>query len=165
MVVQANKPGCGGAREGGNRAGAVEASLVSRWVRGVVQGCTVYGPKDGIFSITAGSSIQAMIRGAPPQADTGQAVHHGFEEDHPEAVALAGHDEQGAAIIQSVQLLLADPAQELHVVGHAQRLGLAPGLGLATTLTLAALAALATPVAGPAAPGHPVYVDVTEQST
>jgi hypothetical protein len=42
--------------------------------------------------------------------------------------------------------------------------GLAPGLGLATTLTLAALAALATPVAGPAAPGHPVYVDVTAAS-
>jgi len=54
VVVQANKPACGGAREGGNRAGAVEASLVSRWVR--------------IFLITAGSWIQAMIRSAPPQA-------------------------------------------------------------------------------------------------
>ena len=43
MVVQANKPACGGPREGGNRAGAVEASLVSRWVR--------------IFLITAGSWI------------------------------------------------------------------------------------------------------------
>ena len=60
MVVQSNKPACGGPREGGNRAGAVEASLVSRWVREVVQGCTVYAPKDGIFLITAGSSIQAM---------------------------------------------------------------------------------------------------------
>ena len=68
MVVQSNKPACGGPREGGNRAGAVEASLVSRWVRGVVQGCTGYGPKDGIFLITAGSSMQAMIRSAPPQA-------------------------------------------------------------------------------------------------
>ena len=54
MMVQANKPACGGPREGGNRAGAVEASLVSRWVR--------------IFLITAGSWIQAMIRSAPPQA-------------------------------------------------------------------------------------------------
>ena len=71
MVVQSNKPACGGPREGGNRAGAVEVSLVSRWVRGVVQGCTGYGPKDGIFLITAGSWIQAMIRSAPPQA--GQA--------------------------------------------------------------------------------------------
>jgi hypothetical protein len=53
VVVQANKPACGGAREGGNRAGAVQASLVSRWVR--------------IFLITAGSSMQAMIRSAPPQ--------------------------------------------------------------------------------------------------
>ncbi len=41
---------------------------MSRWVRGVVQGCTGYGPKDGIFLITAGSWIQAMIRSAPPQA-------------------------------------------------------------------------------------------------
>ena len=54
MVVQSNKPACGGPREGGNRTGAVEASLASRWVR--------------IFLITAGSSIQAMIRSAPPQA-------------------------------------------------------------------------------------------------
>jgi len=68
VVVQSNKPACGGPREGGNRAGAVEASLVSRWVRGVVQRCIVYGPEDGIFLITSASWIQAMIRSAPPQA-------------------------------------------------------------------------------------------------
>ena len=67
-AVDQNQPACGGAREGGNREGAARASLVSRWVRGVVQGCTGYGPKDGIFLITAGSSMQAMIRSAPPQA-------------------------------------------------------------------------------------------------
>jgi len=80
--VDQNQPTCGGAREGGNRKGAAEAPLASRWVRAVVQGCTGYGPKDGgvvqgrtgygpedgIFSITAGSSMQAMIRSAPPQA-------------------------------------------------------------------------------------------------
>jgi len=55
VVVQSNKPARGGAREGGNRTGAVEASLVSRWVR--------------IFLITAGSSMRAMIRSAPPKAE------------------------------------------------------------------------------------------------
>ena len=67
-AVDQNQPACGGAREGGNREGAARASLVSRWVTGVVQRCTGYGPKDGIFLITAGSSMQAMIRSAPPQA-------------------------------------------------------------------------------------------------
>jgi hypothetical protein len=49
---QSNKLPCGGARHGGNRAGSTEGSgsFLSRWVRGVVHGCTVYGPKDGIFS-------------------------------------------------------------------------------------------------------------------
>ena len=55
MVAQANKPACGGARQGGSREGSAEALLVSRWVR--------------IFLITAGSWIQAMIRSAPPQAE------------------------------------------------------------------------------------------------
>ena len=64
-----HRPADGGAREGGNRAGCGQASLVSRWARGVVQECTLYGPEGGIFLITAGFSIQAMIRSAPPQAD------------------------------------------------------------------------------------------------
>ncbi len=48
-----NKPRCGGARQGG---GQPDESVVflSRWAR--------------IFSITCGSSMQAMIRSAPPQA-------------------------------------------------------------------------------------------------
>ena len=53
-AVDQNQPACGGAREGGNREGAARASLVSGWVR--------------IFLITSGSSMQAMIRSAPPQA-------------------------------------------------------------------------------------------------
>ena len=53
-MVQSNKPACGGARQGGNRAGSAQASFLSRWVR--------------IFLITSGSWIQAMIRSAPPQA-------------------------------------------------------------------------------------------------
>ena len=53
-MVQSNKPAGGGARQGGNREGTVEAFLVSRWVR--------------IVLITAGSLMQAMIRTTPPQA-------------------------------------------------------------------------------------------------
>ncbi len=53
-VDQPNKLLWGGARDRGKRAVAVEGSLLSRWVR--------------IFSITTGSSMQAMILTAPPQA-------------------------------------------------------------------------------------------------
>ena len=52
-MVQSNKPACGGARQGGNRAGSAEAFLLSMWVR--------------IVWITARSSMEAMIRSAPPQ--------------------------------------------------------------------------------------------------
>ena len=52
-VYQANKPAWGGARDGGKRAGVAIASLPSRWVR--------------IFSMTSGSSMQAMILRWPPQ--------------------------------------------------------------------------------------------------
>jgi hypothetical protein len=44
----------GGARAGDNREGCAEAFVLSRWVR--------------LFLITAGSSLQATIRSAPPQA-------------------------------------------------------------------------------------------------
>ena len=50
---QSNKPPCGGARQCGNQVGSTEGSCLSRWMR--------------IFSITAGSSMQAMILTAPPQ--------------------------------------------------------------------------------------------------
>jgi len=53
-VDQPNKQLWGGARERGKRALAVQGSLLSRWVR--------------IFSITTGSSMQAMILTAAPQA-------------------------------------------------------------------------------------------------
>jgi hypothetical protein len=66
-LIRTNLPAVAPER-GGNREGAAEACLVSRWVRGVVQGCTVYRPKDGILLITAGSSMPAMIRSAPPPA-------------------------------------------------------------------------------------------------
>ena len=52
-VYQANKPAWGGARDGGKRAGVAIASLPSRWVR--------------IFSMTSGSSMQAMILRWPLQ--------------------------------------------------------------------------------------------------
>ena len=52
-MYQANEPTGGGARDGGKRRVASQASLRSRWVR--------------IFSITAGSSMQAMILTRPPQ--------------------------------------------------------------------------------------------------
>ena len=52
-VYQANKLAWGGARDGGKRRAAWEASLRSRWVR--------------IFSITTGSSMQAIILTWPPQ--------------------------------------------------------------------------------------------------
>ncbi len=42
-----------GARHGGKRLAAPQAALLSRWVR--------------IFSITTGSSMQAMILTRPPQ--------------------------------------------------------------------------------------------------
>ncbi len=54
VMFQANKLTWGGARHGGKRAAVAVASLRSRWVR--------------IFSITTGSSMQAMILTAPPQA-------------------------------------------------------------------------------------------------
>lgn len=50
-----NQRTCGGARRGGNRAVSAQALLPSRWVR--------------MLLITAGSSMQAMIRSAPPQAE------------------------------------------------------------------------------------------------
>ncbi len=65
---QSNKRACGGARDGGNREAISEAPFSWRWVRGVVQGCTVYGPKDGIFSMTTGSWMQAITLTAPPHA-------------------------------------------------------------------------------------------------
>ena len=70
LKCQSNKLPCGGARHGGKGEASTEGSgsCWLRWVRGVVQGCTVYGPKDGIFSITTGSSMHAMILTAPPQA-------------------------------------------------------------------------------------------------
>ena len=54
-MLDQNQRACGGARRGGNRAGSAEAFLLSMWVR--------------IFLITAGSSMQAMICSAPPQAE------------------------------------------------------------------------------------------------
>ena len=52
-AYQANKLAWGGARDGGKRRAAWEASLRSRWVR--------------IFLITTGSSMQAIILTWPPQ--------------------------------------------------------------------------------------------------
>lgn len=49
--VQSNSRVCGGARHGGRLVALVAAAFESRWRR--------------IFSITAGSSMQAMIRAAP----------------------------------------------------------------------------------------------------
>ena len=51
--VSSNSPRCGGARHGGRRLASDSGAFASRWVR--------------IFSITSGSSMQAMIRIAPPQ--------------------------------------------------------------------------------------------------
>ena len=68
MVIQSNKSTGGGVRLDGEQEATVEALLASRWVRGVVQESTYYGPKDGIFFITKGSSMQAIIRSAPPHA-------------------------------------------------------------------------------------------------
>ena len=50
---QSNSPRWGGARHGGRRGASGATAFASRWVR--------------IFSITAASSMQAMIRTAPPQ--------------------------------------------------------------------------------------------------
>jgi hypothetical protein len=53
-AYQPNKLAWGGARHGGKRRATPQAPLLSRWVR--------------ILSITTGSSTQAMILIAPPQA-------------------------------------------------------------------------------------------------
>jgi hypothetical protein len=52
-AVDQKKLACDGAREGGDREGSAEPSWRSGWVR--------------ILLITAGSSMQAMIRSAPRQ--------------------------------------------------------------------------------------------------
>jgi hypothetical protein len=52
--AQPNSRPWGGARQGGSRAAWGPAAFASRWVR--------------IFSIVLGSSMQAMVRAAPPQA-------------------------------------------------------------------------------------------------
>ncbi len=52
--LQSNKPRCGGARVSGSRFVSTKLVFLSRWLR--------------IFSMTTGSSMQAITRSAPPQA-------------------------------------------------------------------------------------------------
>jgi len=54
LLYQSNKPACGGSRHGGSREASAAAPFSWRWV--------------SIFSITTGSSMQAMVLTAPPQA-------------------------------------------------------------------------------------------------
>lgn len=58
MKSQSKRAVRGGARLLGNATDAVAAVFLSRWMKAVVQGCSVYGPKDGILSMTTGPSIQ-----------------------------------------------------------------------------------------------------------
>ena len=54
ILAQSSRPAWGGARQRGRREASAEAPFSSRWVR--------------IFSITTGSSMQAMILTAPPHS-------------------------------------------------------------------------------------------------
>jgi len=63
----ANQSESGDARVAGSNTGhGGNAPFFMRWSREVVHGCTVYGPKDGILSMTAWSSIQAITLASPP---------------------------------------------------------------------------------------------------
>jgi hypothetical protein len=66
--IDQNQRACGGARQGGNRAGSAQAFVLSMWVR--------------IFLITAGSSMQAMLSGGHAESRLLQPVT-GLRQDRP----------------------------------------------------------------------------------